>query len=173
VRAEPSPKPNPMDDFQSARYRLILLFLAILLAVGGGGRRNIRPWARSGRSRDATCASPMVPRTCVGARAPPHRWSRNFRLAARCLRMESPFGRTYAGILGQKGRLNLAGTVSARQRQRPRNLLCHPCAVSHPRTFEQAPVERSTLDAVAGRSRSSLPGVAPALDHDSIAASAG
>jgi Glycosyl-4,4'-diaponeurosporenoate acyltransferase len=34
VIAEPSPKPNPMDDFQSAWYRLILLFLAMLLAVG-------------------------------------------------------------------------------------------------------------------------------------------
>jgi hypothetical protein len=34
VRAEPSPKPNPMDDFQSAWYRLFLLFLAMLLAVG-------------------------------------------------------------------------------------------------------------------------------------------
>jgi Glycosyl-4,4'-diaponeurosporenoate acyltransferase len=31
--AEPSPKPNPMDDFQSVWYRLFLLFLAILLAV--------------------------------------------------------------------------------------------------------------------------------------------
>ena len=34
MRAEPSPNPNPMDDFQSARYRLMLLFLARLLAVG-------------------------------------------------------------------------------------------------------------------------------------------
>lgn len=33
MRAEPSPKPNPMDDFQSVWYRLVLLFVAILLTV--------------------------------------------------------------------------------------------------------------------------------------------
>ena len=98
---------------------------------------------------------------------------RRVRLAARCLRMESPCPRTPAGILRQKGRLTLPGTVGASRCCRPRNLLCHPRTIGRPRTFQQAPVERRTMDAVAGCSRSSLPGAATALHHASTPASAG
>ena len=58
---------------------------------------------------------------------------------------------------------------------RPRNLLCHPRIIllAVPRIFQQAPVERRTMDAVAGCSRSSLPAAAPALHHASTPAAAG
>ncbi len=186
MSGKPTPKANPMDAFQSVWYRLILLFFAVYqtvfwfvlgpsnpwYAVGVVGD-NIRPRARSGRPCYATCASPMVPRAYGRARTPPHPRRRSFRLAARCLRMEPPCGRTYAWILGQKGRLTLPGTGCARQCQRPRNLLCHPRTIGRPRTFHQAPVERRTMDAAAGCSRSSLPGAATALHHASTPASAG
>ncbi len=140
---------------------------------GGDGRDNIRPRARSGRPCYAPRASPMVPRASGRARTPPHPRRRIFRLAARCLRMESRGGRTCAGILGREGRLTLPGTGCPRECQRSRNLLCHPCTVGRPRTFPKAPVERRTMDAVAGCSRSSLPGTATALPHASTSASAG
>ena len=96
MSAEPSPKANPMDAFQSVWYRLAIAVLGhvsncVLVRPRAGTRRqpsvvcgecglgNIRPRARSARPRRyATCASPMVPRACGRARTPPHRSASEF-----------------------------------------------------------------------------------------------
>jgi hypothetical protein len=126
-----------MDAFQSVWYRLVLLFSAMYLTVFwfvlGPSSPGYAVSVVSGTfSLGPAVAYPVmrrVPRqwfrAYVRARTPTHRRRRNFRLAARCLRMESPCGRTYAEILGQKGRLTLHGAVCAKQCQRPRNLLWH------------------------------------------------
>jgi len=186
VSAAPSPKANPADVFQRIWYRLALLFYTVYLivfwfvfgpgnpwyAVGVAGW-TFQPWARSGRPRDATRASPMVPRAYGRASAPPHGRCRSFQVAARCLGMEPPCGRTYAGIFGQKGRLTVSGAVCAIHCQRPRNRLCHSRTIGRPRAFHQAPVERRTMDAVAGSSGSSLPVASTAVHHASTPASFG
>lgn len=137
------------------------------------GLGNIQPRAGSSRPRYATCASPMAPRAGGRTRTPPRprRW--DVRLAARWLRMESPCGRTYARIFRQTGRLTQARRGSTRQCQRPRGLLCHSRTSGRLRTFQQASVERRTLDAVSGCRRSSLSGALTALHLASAPTSAG
>jgi hypothetical protein len=192
VSAKPSPKPNPFDFiFQSVWLRLTyLLFWATYITVF---------WFVLGpASKVATETTPLyavsvawgtcalgvaVPAPAVMRRVPRgwFRVSRRERVLHRMLgigvfgwlRMESPRPRTPAGILGQKARLTLPGTVGASRCCLTRNLLCHPCSLGSPRTFHQASLERGAMDAVAGCSRSSLPCSATALHHASTPTAAG
>ena len=141
-------------------YAVMLLWVTFALGPAGGPPR-----------RYTMRASPMVPRGYWRAGTPPPRLRRNFRMATRCLRMESPCVRTLAAILRKTGRLTLPGTDGAGRCCLPRNLLCHPPTIGCPRTFQQAPLERGTMDAVARSSRSSLPGAATALHNASTPAS--
>ena len=137
-----------------------------------GGSLDLGPRARGGRPRHATSAASLVPRPRGRGRTPPYAGRWNIRLAARALRMESPFRRTHAGIRWQQGRLTLPGTVGARRCQCPRNLLCHPHAIGGRRAFHRAAVGR-TVDAIAGCGSSSLSGAAAALHDASTPAAVG
>src|SRR6185437_15429791 len=76
------------------------------------------------------------------------------------------------GDFAIKGPFTLPGAVGTGRCCLTRNLLCYSRTLGDPRTFQQASVERGTMDAVAGCGRSSLPGAATALYHASIAAAA-
>ena len=192
MSTEPSPKANPMDVLFRASGTgsatccsspcIITVFWFVLGPIkvqqpsvvrGGCGLGNIRPRARSARpcSCDVCLANGSA---SLRASASSTACSAS-EFSAGC--SMSPDGialcQTHAGILRQKGRLTLPGTVGASRCCRPRNLLCHPRTIGRPRTFQQAPVERRTMDAVAGCSRSSLPGAATALHHASTPASVG
>jgi len=137
------------------------------------GLVDVRPRPRRRRPAHAACASPMVSRRVGRARTSPHPRRGNFRSAARCLRVESPCGRTYATILGQTDRFTHTRAGCSRQCQRSRILICNSPTIGGPRAVQHAPVERRTMDVVAGCRRSSLPGAATALHHASARASAG
>lgn len=77
------------------------------------------------------------------------------------------------GFSGKRARLTIPGRACASRRHRPWNLLCHPCIIGRPRTFQKASVERRTIDAVAKSGRSFLPGATTALHHAPNPAAAG
>ncbi len=187
VSNEPSPKANPMGVFQSVWFRLFLLFMALNTNCVWFVLGPSNPWCAWSVAWTTCSLVPAVPTTPVMRRVPRqwfrvptgermlHRiaWRWRVRLAARCLRMESPCGQTFAGILRHQGWPSFVRTVGASQCYLPRNLLCYPCTIGRDGTFRQAPVARRTMDAVAGCSASSLPDAGTTLHHASTPACVG
>jgi hypothetical protein len=195
VSAEPSQKAKPLDIlFQSVWFRLIyLLFLAIYITVlwfvlGPASKvaGATTPWYVVRVACGTFGLVVAVPGPAVMRRMP-RQW---FRVPARERLLHRMLGVGVFGWLLDVSGWNrhvlepLRGFSGKRAGLPPSNSRCEPLlsrtesalpsTYSWPSShFSAGSVERGTVDAVAGCSRSSLPGAATALHHASTPAAAG